>query len=196
MLSKIVDLASLFGPCSSVVSIWNFLHYDCCNIEIPPKNIIFNNFQLLYSFYMLFCFPNSCLWRITRQCDRLTNRFCHLQTMYRDLALTPPDCRKMSCVSRRIDFPCIFNEIIASTCVQQEPVRLWRLRTWFMDCTLHKCFVIKWKLLLHNHWIPSKGGEETHSQVMCNCVSIPRDECPVKPIDFLYNEKLLSYPYN
>lgn len=97
-----------------------------------------------------------------------------------------PSKKKMSsklqknglCASRRIDFPCIFNEIIASTYVQQDAVKLWRLRTWFMDLILHKGFAINWKLSCvkepRSYWKPA----------VCNCVSIPQDKGFAKPIDF------------
>lgn len=100
--------------------------------------------------------------------------------MYCDLALSPPR-KNVLCASRRIDFSCIFNEIIASTSVQQDAVKLWRLGSWFMDLILHKCFVIHWKLLLHSLL---HRGTTFLLEAVCNCVSIPQDKGPVKPIDF------------
>ncbi len=70
--------------------------------------------------------------------------------------------------------------------VSNKTVKLWRLGTWFMDLILHKCFVI--------HWKPA-----SRTKHVCNCVSIPRDKGPVKPIDFCsvsVQKKMLSYGYN
>ncbi len=50
-----------------------------------------------------------------------------------------------------------------------------------MDLILHKCFVIHWKLLFHSLL---HRGTTFLLEAVCNCVSIPQDKGPVKPIDF------------
>lgn len=118
-------------------------------------------------------FPNGCWWCIA------TNRSCRLKTMYCNLALSPPDCRKMACVRGE---ELIFLAFLMKSLHQPVSNKTqWNSGDlghclWISQCTSFLCYyTIAAISRLHHCWIPSKE---------CNCVSIPRDKCPVKPIDF------------
>lgn len=117
-------------------SVWNYLHYDCSSVKC------------MYYCEILPVHTRSSLFQTAAddasqdKTSIPTNRSCHLKTMYCNLALSPPDCRKMACVrGEELIFLAFLMKSLHQP-VSNKTVKLWRLGTLFMDLIMHKLFML------------------------------------------------------